>query len=241
MTIGGNLKKLRVAQGLTQDQLAEKLHVTRQAVSNWERNVSHPDLGQLEAIAAALGGGNHPAVRSAPTLPPQPEAGGGDGGAGSGSGDRLCRLPWRAGALDGAGVPEGVLWVWAALRTPVFRPRAGLAVRGCGRGRVGVAVPLGVGAPGPAEVPGRRGGVPFAPFGPAVGNRGVSVDAAPMGPWGKCNGTPGRVSRWASAVSGWQPGAGEERRIEKKKRSPAPGCAEDRFAVSQLVFTGGSG
>ena len=35
MTIGGNLKKLRVAQGLTQDQLAEKLHVTRQAVSNW--------------------------------------------------------------------------------------------------------------------------------------------------------------------------------------------------------------
>ena len=55
MTIGGNLKKLRVAQGLTQDQLAEKLHVTRQAVSNWERNVSHPDLDQLEAIAAALG------------------------------------------------------------------------------------------------------------------------------------------------------------------------------------------
>ena len=52
MTIGGNLKKLRVAQGLTQDQLAEKLHVTRQAVSNWERNVSHPDLDQLEAIAA---------------------------------------------------------------------------------------------------------------------------------------------------------------------------------------------
>ena len=55
MTIGGNLKKLRVAQGLTQDQLAEKLHVTRQAVSNWERNVSHPELDQLEAIAAALG------------------------------------------------------------------------------------------------------------------------------------------------------------------------------------------
>lgn len=55
MTIGGNLKKLRAAQGLTQDQLAEKLYVTRQAVSNWERNVSHPDLDQLEAIAAALG------------------------------------------------------------------------------------------------------------------------------------------------------------------------------------------
>lgn len=36
-------------------------------------------------------------------------------------------------------------------------------------------------------------------------------------------------------------GAGERGRLEKKKRSPAPGCAEDRFAVSQLVFTGGSG
>lgn len=237
MTIGGNLKKLRVAQGLTRDQLAEKLHVTRQAVSNWERNVSHPDLDQLEAIAAALG------VEVTILLygPPQPEAGGGDGGAGSGSGDRLCRLLWQAGALAGAGVPAGISWVWAALRTSVFRPRAGLAAGHCGRGRVGVAVPLDVGAPGPAEVPGRRGGVPFAPLGPAVGNRGVPVDAAPMGPWGKCNGTPGRVSRWASAVSGWQPGAGEGRRLEKKKRSPAPVCAEDRFAVSQLVFTGGSG
>ena len=40
MTIGTNLKKLRTARGLTQDQLAEVLHVTRQAVSGWERGVS---------------------------------------------------------------------------------------------------------------------------------------------------------------------------------------------------------
>lgn len=55
MTIGSNLKKLRTARGLTQDQLAEVLHVTRQAVSGWERGRTHPDLDQLEAIAAALG------------------------------------------------------------------------------------------------------------------------------------------------------------------------------------------
>ena len=55
MTIGSNIKKLRTSQGLTQDQLAERLFVTRQTVSNWERGASQPDLEQLEAIAAALG------------------------------------------------------------------------------------------------------------------------------------------------------------------------------------------
>lgn len=55
MTIGSNIKKLRVAQGLTQDQLAERLFVTRQTVSSWERAASRPSLEQLETIAAALG------------------------------------------------------------------------------------------------------------------------------------------------------------------------------------------
>ncbi|MBR5533589.1 MAG: helix-turn-helix transcriptional regulator [Ruminiclostridium sp.] len=55
MTIGSNIKKLRTGQGMTQDQLAEKLFVTRQTVSNWERGASQPNLEQLEAIAAALG------------------------------------------------------------------------------------------------------------------------------------------------------------------------------------------
>ena len=41
MTIGKNIRKLRTAAGLTQDQLAERLFVTRQTVSNWERGVSH--------------------------------------------------------------------------------------------------------------------------------------------------------------------------------------------------------
>lgn len=54
MTIGTHLKKCRTAQGLTQEDLAQRLHVTRQTVSSWERNRSHPDLDQLAAIAAAL-------------------------------------------------------------------------------------------------------------------------------------------------------------------------------------------
>ena len=55
MTIGNNIKKLRTAQGLTQDQLAERLFVTRQTISSWERSASRPSLEQLEAIAVALG------------------------------------------------------------------------------------------------------------------------------------------------------------------------------------------
>lgn len=39
--IGKNIKKFREARGLSQETLAEKLNVTRQAVSNWEREVSY--------------------------------------------------------------------------------------------------------------------------------------------------------------------------------------------------------
>ena len=52
--VSGNLKKIRTAKGVTQDELAEKLNVTRQAVSNWENNKSLPDIHTLEAIAQAL-------------------------------------------------------------------------------------------------------------------------------------------------------------------------------------------
>ena len=39
-TVGKNIVKLRKEQGMSQEQLAQKLHVTRQAVSNWETGVS---------------------------------------------------------------------------------------------------------------------------------------------------------------------------------------------------------
>lgn len=40
MTFGEKIKKLRVASDMSQDELAEKLFVTRTAVSKWETGVS---------------------------------------------------------------------------------------------------------------------------------------------------------------------------------------------------------
>lgn len=49
--IGKNIKKYRTEKGMTQDQLAEKLNVTRQAVSNWETGKTQPDIEMLTKIS----------------------------------------------------------------------------------------------------------------------------------------------------------------------------------------------
>ncbi len=52
MSIGGNLKKLRTAKGLTQEQAAEAFGVSAQAVSRWENNTAYPDVTALCGIAS---------------------------------------------------------------------------------------------------------------------------------------------------------------------------------------------
>ena len=56
MTLGEKIAAARKAAGLTQERLAEKLDVTYQAVSTWERNENVPDTKKLAALAEALGG-----------------------------------------------------------------------------------------------------------------------------------------------------------------------------------------
>ena len=51
-SIPKNIKRLRQQAGLTQEQLAEKLFVTRQTVSLWENGKTQPDIETLERIAA---------------------------------------------------------------------------------------------------------------------------------------------------------------------------------------------
>ena len=52
--IDKNIRKLRKERKLSQKQLAERLHVTRQAVSSWETGKNQPDIEMLEAIAKAF-------------------------------------------------------------------------------------------------------------------------------------------------------------------------------------------
>ena len=54
-TFGAFLAQVRRAQGLTQAELAEQLHVTDKAVSRWERGIGLPDINTLEPLADALG------------------------------------------------------------------------------------------------------------------------------------------------------------------------------------------
>jgi len=53
--IGQFIRDVRLEQGMTQQQLADKLGVTDKAVSKWERCVSYPDITILRDLADALG------------------------------------------------------------------------------------------------------------------------------------------------------------------------------------------
>ena len=59
-SFGVRLAQLRRDAGLSQQELAQALSVTRQAVSNWERDQTAPDLDMLLSIAAALGTADTP-------------------------------------------------------------------------------------------------------------------------------------------------------------------------------------
>ena len=51
---GENLKTLRKQKGFTQEELATRLHVVRQTISKWEKNISVPDADTLIRLAEIL-------------------------------------------------------------------------------------------------------------------------------------------------------------------------------------------
>lgn len=55
MTFGEKLQTLRRGAGMSQDALAEKLEVSRQAVSKWERDETMPETDKLVRIARLFG------------------------------------------------------------------------------------------------------------------------------------------------------------------------------------------
>lgn len=55
MTLGEKILAIRKAHSLNQQQFAEKFHVTRQTVSNWENNKNYPDMLSLKMISDEYG------------------------------------------------------------------------------------------------------------------------------------------------------------------------------------------
>ena len=55
LEIGQRLAEMRKQAGLSQEALAEKLGISRQAVSKWERAESAPDTDNLIALSKLYG------------------------------------------------------------------------------------------------------------------------------------------------------------------------------------------
>ncbi|MFP3360578.1 helix-turn-helix transcriptional regulator, partial [Planococcus sp. SIMBA_143] len=50
MEFGNKLKKLRMDEGMSQEELSRELSVSRQAVYKWESNRGYPDIDNLIRI-----------------------------------------------------------------------------------------------------------------------------------------------------------------------------------------------
>ena len=55
MLVGEKLKKLRKARGLSQEDLANELKVSRQSISKWELGESFPDTNHLVRVSDYFG------------------------------------------------------------------------------------------------------------------------------------------------------------------------------------------
>ena len=72
MTFGQKLQQLRKARGMSQEDLAGQLSVTRQTVSKWELDQSTPDLPYLAAISEFFGVSTDYLIKEQMTEPASP-------------------------------------------------------------------------------------------------------------------------------------------------------------------------
>ncbi len=71
MTLGSRIAALRAAKGLSQEELARRMEVSRQSVSKWETDASVPELDKLLRLSEVFGVSLDSLVKDAQ---PQPEA-----------------------------------------------------------------------------------------------------------------------------------------------------------------------
>lgn len=55
MEIGNQIKKYRSKLSLSQEELADKIFVTRQTISNWENEKNYPDIKSLVMLSSLFG------------------------------------------------------------------------------------------------------------------------------------------------------------------------------------------
>lgn len=109
MTLGEKLQSLRQEMGLSQEQLAEQLEVSRQAVGKWESGQSRPDMDKLVALAALFEVSTDYLLREGgETTPPPP------------------RRRWVPAALGAALVVVLGALVWLVIQTALAEDRAAL-------------------------------------------------------------------------------------------------------------------
>ena len=54
MEVGAQIKKYRSNMGITQEELAEKVYVSRQTVSNWETGKNYPDIHSVLLLSSVF-------------------------------------------------------------------------------------------------------------------------------------------------------------------------------------------
>ena len=89
-TFGSFLAALRKAHGMTQKELAERLHISDKTVSRWEREEGTPDLALIPVLAEIFGVSCDELLRS----PGRPRP------RGSGSGDDCSRQVYPGTAVN---------------------------------------------------------------------------------------------------------------------------------------------
>ena len=54
MEVGAQIKKYRSNMGISQEELAEKVYVSRQTVSNWETGKNYPDIHSVLLLSSVF-------------------------------------------------------------------------------------------------------------------------------------------------------------------------------------------
>lgn len=141
MTLGERIVHYRKRQGLSQEQLSQRLGVSRQSVSKWERDESLPETDKLPLLAKTLGVSLDALLSGEEEAPPQPA---GPTPAKGGAVGKLVwlfrRWGWMGGLVLAAygAATFGLGLLARFLMGPVFPPRELLLQAGA-RGRFGVS------------------------------------------------------------------------------------------------------